>query len=200
MATTTLVPNGDVLTTGWISTGASFWTEIDEGIGSTDGDTTKINFNGVLTTGANTIKFNLTDTPADFATPSAVNVKVSHKKVISGDDGVNWGLVGTTPSWEIYKSDDTTLLIDCSTTTAPSLGTTYATATQNHIGTITGNKTDWDGAILRLTYTGITSGMADATRESHISTVDVNITYTPSGGATNDPFPIISSGYYPTQG
>lgn len=163
MAETTVVPNGTYNNGGTDAVGAATHHEcVDEGTGSSDGDTTYIQSGN-----GEEVWLNLGNMPVDFDTATAVTVRIRARRTSDKGD------LGTIASLRIYESDGSTTVTDAS----GSITLTTSYVTNDSIRSITGgtSKTVWDGAILNITC----SGAIDSVR---ITAVDVIITYTASGG------------------
>lgn len=161
MATSTLYPNGDGTHTGTIggTAGPPYYTNVDEGTDSPN-DSDVIFFSS-----ASTFACDLTNTPSDTDTVTAVAIKVR-----TADSSKGRAIT----SARIYQSDQTTALTASATITGSTTTTTY---TLNPSITGATTKTAWDGARLLITATG-SSGSAN------LYAVQVDITYTAAGGAT----------------
>lgn len=162
MATTQLLPNGDKsFGATWLpNTGSTMWDMVDEGTGSADDATTYIS-----TGNETTAKLELTATPSDFAGASAVSISVRCQRTSNkGDAKTLWV--------RVFESDGTTAITDEKQLT---LAIGYATRTDATFSiTGTNTKVSWDGAVVALRTQG-------ADGFCHVSAVDVDLTYTPSG-------------------
>ncbi len=160
-ANATLVPNGDI-TTQWSTTGMSHYTEIDEGIASQDGDTTRI-----YTTTNNAIdKFDLT-TVSSIQTCTAIDVKLHCKDVVWPP--LYWGRIDVI----LRKADDTQIV---STVQVDPPNGVYGTVTASWTD-LSLNQSDVDGLRLEIQHVprlGMFGGV-------HVTAIDVIITYSTVG-------------------
>lgn len=163
MAETTVVPNGTFSNGSTDAIGAATHHEcVDEGTGSSDGDTTYIQGGS-----GETVQLNLGDMPVDFGTATAVTIRIRSRRTSDKGD------VGIVTAARLYQSDGSTAITDAS----GNIAQTTSYVTNDSVRTITGatTKTVWDGAIVSITC----SGGANTVR---ITAVDVIVTYTASGG------------------
>ena len=160
LATSILYPNGDGTHTGTIggTSGPPYYTNVDEGTDSpNDSDAVIFSSSGAI------FACDLTDTPADTNTITAVAIKVR-----TADSSKGRAIT----SARIYQSDQTTALTAAATITGSTTITTY---TLNPSITGATTKTAWDGARLLITATG-SSGSAN------LYAAQVEITYTTASG------------------
>ena len=161
MPTTTLYPNGDGTISGTVmgTAGPPYYVNVDEGTASpNDSDS-------IVPVPSGHIFLLLTDMPAEADTITGVTVKIRTSNSSKGDSAVS--------SFQLFQSNESTALIAQTTISGSTTVTTY---TFNPSITGATTKAAWDGARLKVSFTG-------ASGTSNFYACQVEVTYSVAGAS-----------------
>ena len=170
-------PNGDGSNSGLIVSGAgltsNLFAQIDEGIAAPDDAASYIrNYPGLSAS----YFAQLTDTQTGFTGMSSLKVDIRARTTSRVDDSA--ALYA-----QVFKADQSTpLSAEVLIGTNPGL-TGWATITGvSFTGLVSGTKSDWDGAKLRLRWAIAVVGSSDSAMQLQVSTAELHGTSTGGGG------------------
>jgi hypothetical protein len=171
----TIRPDGDILTGGWASTGATFWETVDDDPDSAN----DADFVSAPDATSSSITFDLPAMPADFASMLTLSVTWRGRMVAYVNDtytitarALNVALGGLTADMAATRP-----------------GSSFANETIAFTSVTASDKATWDGARLRFTVTWAGSMGTDTGVHLDISAFELNGTYTASGPAATSLLP-----------
>ena len=168
---------------------ANLFSYIDEGIATPDDGTTYVQNDATIAGGADgNLVVQLTDTPSNFTAMTAVTIDIRARLISRIDDT-------TVLKAQIFKADGTTPLSgEATVATNPGLSAFATVAGVTLPAIVGGTKTDWDGALLKLSWDWTQGGATpDNGNRLRLTATELHAAYSTGGGGGDVTPPALST-------